>query len=320
MTVGLPPRRLDAHHRQHDLPLGLRPADGGAPTGSIKFVIFYVLGASPPQQPTSRRAELDDPDRGRERRSRSRHGRVPVTYPRDTIRGRHSAPTARIVYIPAMVLIGLWIVTQVISVTTETPEQANSGGVAYSPTSAARRSAPSPAASSRTRSGSMKLKGSARTTPRRPLISSRLIAVVEPEQALEDRLEPLALTGRVQVDAARPSRPASRANSSSFKRRSSLLSSISLAVLSERPRRGRLLLTADQVGLGRTLGLDDLVDQLADLARQDHVLHAELLDHDTELTRALSDERPQLGVEPIARRQECRRAYAPPRPRGSRTA
>jgi membrane associated rhomboid family serine protease len=36
----------------------------------------------------------------------------------------------RVIYIPAIVLIGLWIVLQVVSVTTE-PTQANAGGVAY---------------------------------------------------------------------------------------------------------------------------------------------------------------------------------------------
>src|SRR5215470_2517379 len=42
------------------------------------------------------------------------------------------------------------------------------------------------------------------------------------------------------------------------------------------PRRRRLLLTLDKVGLGRPLRLHDLVQQLANVARQDHVLDADL--------------------------------------------
>src|SRR5688572_9244414 len=70
-----------------------------------------------------------------------------------------------------------------------------------------------------------------------------------------------------------------------------------LGGVQERTRRRGLLLAADQVGLRHALRLHHLVHELADLAGQDHVLHAELLDLDAGLAEARAHERTQLRVE-----------------------
>jgi membrane associated rhomboid family serine protease len=99
--------------------------------GSFRFVIFYLLGGA-----VAMAAQMyGDPNStvpslGASGAVAAVMGAFLVTYPRDQIRTLILAPTARIVSIPAIVLIGLWIVTQVISITTETT-QANAGGIAY---------------------------------------------------------------------------------------------------------------------------------------------------------------------------------------------
>lgn len=99
--------------------------------GSLKFVIFYVLGiiaaaaAHIYGEPHSTVPML-----GASGAVAAVMGAFLVTFPRDSIRTLILAPAPRIVYIPALLLIGLWIVLQFVSITTETHE-ANSGGVAY---------------------------------------------------------------------------------------------------------------------------------------------------------------------------------------------
>ena len=66
----------------------------------------------------------------------------------------------------------------------------------------------------------------------------------------------------------------------------------------------------DQVGLGGPLRLDHLVDEIAHVAGQDHVLEPELGDRDAEIARAGRHEVADLGVDPVAPRQdlvECAR-------------
>ena len=99
--------------------------------GSIKFVIFYVLGilasaaAHIYGEPNS-----TIPMVGASGAVAAVMGAFLVTYPRDTIRTLILRPFPSIINVPAIVLIGLWILLQFISVTTETRE-ANTGGVAY---------------------------------------------------------------------------------------------------------------------------------------------------------------------------------------------
>ena len=58
-------------------------------------------------------------------------GAFMVTYPTDRIRTLiFIPPFIRIVYIPAVILIGLWLALQFASYSTEM-NQANTGGVAY---------------------------------------------------------------------------------------------------------------------------------------------------------------------------------------------
>lgn len=99
--------------------------------GSVKFLIFYVAGAI-----AAAAAHIyGDPNStipmvGASGAVAAVMGAFLVTYPRDSIRTLVLTPAVRVIYIPAIVLIGLWIVLQVVSVTTE-PTQANAGGVAY---------------------------------------------------------------------------------------------------------------------------------------------------------------------------------------------
>lgn len=99
--------------------------------GSVKFLIFYLLGAI-----TAAAAHIyGDPSStipivGASGAVAAVMGAFLVTYPRDSIRTLVLTPAVRVIYIPAIVLIGLWIALQVVSITTE-PTQANAGGVAY---------------------------------------------------------------------------------------------------------------------------------------------------------------------------------------------
>ena len=99
--------------------------------GSVKFLIFYLLGAV-----AAAAAQVyGDPNStlplvGASGAVAAVMGAFLVTYPRDSIRTLIVTPAVRVVFIPAIVLIGLWIVLQVVSVNTE-PQQANAGGVAY---------------------------------------------------------------------------------------------------------------------------------------------------------------------------------------------
>jgi membrane associated rhomboid family serine protease len=100
--------------------------------GSIRFVIFYLLAglAAMAAQIWGGDPNSTIPTLGASGAVAGVMGAFLVTYPRDQIRTLILSPAPRIVLIPAMILIGLWIVTQVVSVTTETQE-ANTGGIAY---------------------------------------------------------------------------------------------------------------------------------------------------------------------------------------------
>lgn len=99
--------------------------------GSARFMMFYIVGAVVAMaahvwgDPSSTIPAL-----GASGAVAAVMGAFLVTYPRDQIRTLVLTPAVRVIYIPAIVLIGLWVVTQVISVTTES-QQANAGGVAY---------------------------------------------------------------------------------------------------------------------------------------------------------------------------------------------
>lgn len=99
--------------------------------GSARYMMFYLVGAA-----VAMAAQIwGDPNStipslGASGAVAAVMGAFLVTYPRDQIRTLVLTPAVRVIYIPAIVLIGLWVVTQVISVTTET-QQANTGGVAY---------------------------------------------------------------------------------------------------------------------------------------------------------------------------------------------
>jgi membrane associated rhomboid family serine protease len=99
--------------------------------GSPRFVIFYLLGgvaAMAAQMFADPNSTI--PSLGASGAVAAVMGAFLVTYPRDQIRTLILTPMARVVSVPAVVLIGLWILTQVISVSTEATE-ANAGGVAY---------------------------------------------------------------------------------------------------------------------------------------------------------------------------------------------
>ena len=99
--------------------------------GPIRFLVFYLLGgtvAMATQMWADPHSTL--PALGASGAVAAVMGAFLVTYPRDQIRTLILAPAVRVVSIPAIVLIGLWILTQVISVSTEST-QANAGGVAY---------------------------------------------------------------------------------------------------------------------------------------------------------------------------------------------
>lgn len=98
--------------------------------GSVGFLLFYLLGgivAMAAQMSADPASTI--PALGASGAVAAVMGAFLVTYPRDQIRTLILAPYFRIVSIPAVVLIGLWIVTQVVSVTVEQPN--GEGGVAY---------------------------------------------------------------------------------------------------------------------------------------------------------------------------------------------
>lgn len=99
--------------------------------GTVRYTIFYLVGAVAAMaahvwgDPSSTIPAL-----GASGAVAAVMGAFLVTYPRDQIRTLVLTPAVRVIYIPAIILIGLWVITQVISVTTETA-QGNAGGVAY---------------------------------------------------------------------------------------------------------------------------------------------------------------------------------------------
>ena len=101
--------------------------------GSFRFLIFYFLGGI-----AAMAAQIFIGDMGSSVPLLGASGAIAavmgaflVTYPTDSIRTLiFIPPFVRIVLIPAVILIGLWIVLQVVSVSTETHE-AGVGGVAY---------------------------------------------------------------------------------------------------------------------------------------------------------------------------------------------
>jgi membrane associated rhomboid family serine protease len=100
--------------------------------GSIRFIIFYLLSGVVAMAAQVWGADPNStiPSLGASGAVAGVMGAFLVTYPRDQIRTLILSPAPRVVLIPALVLIGLWVITQVISVTTET-QQADVGGVAY---------------------------------------------------------------------------------------------------------------------------------------------------------------------------------------------
>ncbi|MEQ1753076.1 MAG: rhomboid family intramembrane serine protease [Micropepsaceae bacterium] len=99
--------------------------------GSGRFILFYLLGGIAAMA-TQMWVAPDStvPALGASGAVAAVMGAYLVTYPRDQIRTLVLAPLFRVISIPAILLIGVWIATQVISVTTEMPA-GESGGVAY---------------------------------------------------------------------------------------------------------------------------------------------------------------------------------------------
>jgi membrane associated rhomboid family serine protease len=105
-----------------------------AAMGAPRFVIFYLLGgiaafaAQIFADPTS-----TIPNLGASGAIAAVMGGYLVSFPRDQIRTLIVAGVPRIVYMPAIVLIGLWFLVQVASVTYEQQPagEAATGGVAY---------------------------------------------------------------------------------------------------------------------------------------------------------------------------------------------
>lgn len=106
-----------------------------AAMGSIRYLVFYLLGgivafaAQIFADPSS-----TIPNLGASGAIAAVMGGFLVTYPRDQIRTLIFAGVfTRIVYLPALLLIGLWFALQIASVTFEQQAegQAASGGVAY---------------------------------------------------------------------------------------------------------------------------------------------------------------------------------------------
>jgi membrane associated rhomboid family serine protease len=101
---------------------------------SLRFLVFYLLGAVAAMgaqvwgDPTGTIPAL-----GASGAVAAVMGAFLVTYPRDTIRTLILIPPIiRVVYIPAVILIGLWIALQFASYSTELEQgRADAGGVAY---------------------------------------------------------------------------------------------------------------------------------------------------------------------------------------------
>jgi membrane associated rhomboid family serine protease len=105
-----------------------------AAMGHVRFLIFYLLGGI---AAFAAQIFFDPastiPNLGASGAIAAVMGGFLVTYPRDQIRTLIFAGVPRVVYLPAMVLIGLWFLTQVASVTLEQQPkgEAATGGVAY---------------------------------------------------------------------------------------------------------------------------------------------------------------------------------------------
>jgi len=99
---------------------------------SFRFVIFYLAGAAIAMAAHVAGApESTVPALGASGAIAAVMGAFLVTYPTDRIRTLIVFPPfIRIVYVPAVVLIGLWLLLQFASYSTEM-RQADTGGVAY---------------------------------------------------------------------------------------------------------------------------------------------------------------------------------------------
>jgi len=99
---------------------------------SFRFVIFYLVGAAVAMAAHVAGApDSTIPALGASGAVAAVMGAFLVTYPTDRIRTLVILPPIiRIVYVPAVVLIGLWLLIQFASYSTEM-SQADTGGVAY---------------------------------------------------------------------------------------------------------------------------------------------------------------------------------------------
>jgi len=102
--------------------------------GPVKFLIFYLLGgiaAFAAQIFFDPHSTI--PNLGASGAIAAVMGGFLVTFPRDQIRTLIFAGVPRIVYLPAIMLIGIWFLTQVASVSLEQQPagEAATGGVAY---------------------------------------------------------------------------------------------------------------------------------------------------------------------------------------------
>jgi membrane associated rhomboid family serine protease len=100
--------------------------------GAVRFTVFYVVGALAAMAAHVYGApDSMLPALGASGAIAAVMGAFMVTYPTDRIRTLILLPPfVRIVYIPAVILIGLWIGTQVLAVSAE-GNQAATSGVAY---------------------------------------------------------------------------------------------------------------------------------------------------------------------------------------------
>ena len=123
-------RRLDAHHRQHDFPLGVWPGNrrrhGSRATlcftCSVGWWLWLAQVAAAPHSTV--------PNLGASGAIAAVMGAFLVTYPRDQIRAvLFLFFFVRSPYIPAILLIGFWFLTQLFNVGAVATVQ--QGGVAY---------------------------------------------------------------------------------------------------------------------------------------------------------------------------------------------
>src|SRR5262249_3191480 len=117
-----------------------------------------------------------------------------------------------------------------------------------------------------------------------PAFPSRRLGRLQAHESRQQRIEAGAVAG-VEIDAAHLLHQALEALELLEAQEERVLLH-ELRGVEERTRRRGLLLAADQVGLCRPLRLHHLVHELADLAVQDHVLHAELRHLDAALAQA----------------------------------